>query len=199
MIYFLATESEPTLFKVGFTSGNVFKRMKSIQTGCPYKLSVYATVNGNQSTEREIHQRFNDYKLNGEWFRLPKSSLDILLSEYGYKGHHDNWKMIYNDKDKAIAAIRNSDNVVYAALEQYPPVVKLIYAYTSRYPVISFHGEGLFVDLREVEQDCPSLKDHFAKFRKRILGLECEPTIKTALAPTQHDLESLGLDKVEEV
>lgn len=47
------------------------KRLKSIQTGCPYKvniLSYYPDL--DYKTEKDLHRRFRESRLRGEWFRI---------------------------------------------------------------------------------------------------------------------------------
>ena len=58
--------------KIGKTD-DTYKRLKELQTGNPYKLSILLTimmtsVNDAFSLEQELHQLFKDYRLEGEWF-----------------------------------------------------------------------------------------------------------------------------------
>ena len=47
----------------------VDSRVASLQTAHPYPLEVVATIpHGGRPKERELHKRFGNYRLNGEWF-----------------------------------------------------------------------------------------------------------------------------------
>lgn len=54
--------------KVGFST-NVQKRLKSIQTGCPYPLSILKVFKGlDMTNEKVFHQKLKKHKTVGEWF-----------------------------------------------------------------------------------------------------------------------------------
>lgn len=70
------------IFKIGF-SNNPKKRIKSLQTGNPYKLILVDSYLSNRYTQIEgsLHRRFNlqkidedEYKLQGEFFQLDKKT-----------------------------------------------------------------------------------------------------------------------------
>lgn len=64
-IYFVGFGDGP--IKIGFTA-NLDYRMEHLQTACPYKLELLATVKGGLGTERELHTRFAEHRIRGEWF-----------------------------------------------------------------------------------------------------------------------------------
>jgi hypothetical protein len=65
--------------KIGLTNGPVQKRLKGLSTGCPYKLTVHATIeNASGALELELHQRFAAHRLAGEWFRLAPEILAYI-------------------------------------------------------------------------------------------------------------------------
>lgn len=55
--------------KIGWTKGELEGRLKGLRTGAPEPLVVYGTIQGTMAEERELHARFADYRLQGEWFR----------------------------------------------------------------------------------------------------------------------------------
>lgn len=61
-----------SLYKIGFTKGSVHKRIKELQTGCPYEIHMVNTYNTEfgMIIERTLHNIFSDKKTYGEWFKL---------------------------------------------------------------------------------------------------------------------------------
>ena len=56
--------------KIGYTKNDPSKRLKQLQTGCPYKLELLYVMNGcNRDTEQYYHRFFTEYlNINGEWY-----------------------------------------------------------------------------------------------------------------------------------
>ena len=73
-VYFIRSEKTHEI-KIGFTTINVEKRLKSLQTAHPYKLELLATTPGTTEYEKSLHDRFSSHRLKGEWF---KSHPDVL-------------------------------------------------------------------------------------------------------------------------
>jgi hypothetical protein len=65
--YVIGAEGSP-LVKIGFTSGTPKGRMSSLQTGIPMRLTLLWSTEGDY--ERDLHIRFNEYRVIGEWFDL---------------------------------------------------------------------------------------------------------------------------------
>lgn len=55
--------------KIGW-SATARRRLASLQQALPVPLTIYALTPGTLETEREFHSRFEDHRLNGEWFAL---------------------------------------------------------------------------------------------------------------------------------
>ncbi len=68
MIYFIGSESGHV--KIGYTYSNVFTRLASLQTGCPFELKLIKTIGGNSIHETSLHKKFKRFHLRGEWFHL---------------------------------------------------------------------------------------------------------------------------------
>jgi hypothetical protein len=71
-VYFIGNVSHKIL-KIGFTTRiNISKRIKELQTGSPYVLSLFKSIKGNTVIEKLYHSALYKYSLNpnGEWFRL---------------------------------------------------------------------------------------------------------------------------------
>lgn len=72
-IYLLESSNEDgTIYKIGYTKGNVQKRIEKLQTGngYPIKEVTHFETKYNQKLERAIHNRYNSCRLSGEWFKL---------------------------------------------------------------------------------------------------------------------------------
>lgn len=68
MIYF-ATAREIGLVKIGYAA-DPERRLKVLQTGCPSKMTIEATIEGDQKFEAELHRLFAPHRKTGEWFDL---------------------------------------------------------------------------------------------------------------------------------
>ena len=78
-IYVIGNLTE-MLCKIGY-SNNPNKRLKEVQTGCPYRLEILATFDGNIPTEKQLHEKYKEYNINGEWFRI-EGNLKIALEKF---------------------------------------------------------------------------------------------------------------------
>ena len=76
-------------YKIGI-SKNPAKRIKNLQTGCPYELSLLNVFKSNfpHQLEKAIHKKYLSYKKNidqdeisGEWFNLPFNCVVNFLEE----------------------------------------------------------------------------------------------------------------------
>ena len=76
-IYFI-TDCEN--IKIGFTTLNVEKRLKQLQTGCVKKLFVLGYITGTMADEKKLHDIFgaNRLRYNGEWFKPTQELLDYI-------------------------------------------------------------------------------------------------------------------------
>lgn len=63
--------------KIGF-SRNPKNRLKELQTGCPYKLTIFFMVEGNIPTEKKLHKKYSEYSTHGEWFRIEGDLKNII-------------------------------------------------------------------------------------------------------------------------
>ena len=59
-----------SLCKIGITT-DLPSRLRTIQTGCPYRCVVLATWPGSREIEARLHRHFAAYRRAGEWFELP--------------------------------------------------------------------------------------------------------------------------------
>jgi len=73
-LYFIRSGDGP--IKIG-VSVDPKKRLKGLQTAHPFKLELLCVVSGAGRKESEYHQRFAEFRLEGEWF----SPAPEILSE----------------------------------------------------------------------------------------------------------------------
>jgi hypothetical protein len=73
--------------KIGVSSGKIEGRLSQLQTGNPFKLKMYERIFLNYTffldafdVEKAFHEKFKDYRLEGEWFLFEpvKEYLDWL-------------------------------------------------------------------------------------------------------------------------
>lgn len=69
-------------FKIG-RSGNIPRRLRVLQTAAPHPVTLVASWTGINGVrvERELHARFADRRVTGEWFALMPDDL-IWIAEY---------------------------------------------------------------------------------------------------------------------
>ena len=66
-IYYISC-NETSRVKIGFTKGNVTKRLKALQTGSTTKLGILAAHSGTMDEEKALHRKFANCHVRGEWF-----------------------------------------------------------------------------------------------------------------------------------
>lgn len=66
--------------KIGYTSGDVFRRLNQLNTGSPCQLYLLGYIDGSKKTEHELHTRFEKYRIrmNGEWFQGEPELIDYI-------------------------------------------------------------------------------------------------------------------------
>jgi hypothetical protein len=61
-------ETAPVYIKIGFSRYDPHKRLKNLQTGCPFPIKLLGFVIGRMVQEEELHDVLKDYRIQGEWF-----------------------------------------------------------------------------------------------------------------------------------
>lgn len=74
-IYFIGSENGP--IKIG-KAKNVLYRLRGIQTGSPYQLSILGVMLGRPELEKAMHSKFKNYRLNGEWFEASEEIKEFI-------------------------------------------------------------------------------------------------------------------------
>lgn len=93
--------SDGEYYKIGFTTGEVQKRVLSLQTGCSSSLSIIKAIETEYPDvlEKELHRRFHHKWIRGEWFDLSKDDLN---------GIDDLGKVTYGDDQDSSSDFRRS-------------------------------------------------------------------------------------------
>jgi hypothetical protein len=78
-IYIIGTKDKQ---KIGI-SGDVSKRLSTLQTGNPDSLKIHYTIelpkDRARLVEKKIHKEYNHLKIKGEWFNMiPTQAANIL-------------------------------------------------------------------------------------------------------------------------
>lgn len=77
MIYFLV---EADQVKIGYAL-DIETRRKTLQTGVAKTLFIVGAYEGDVKDEKELHRRFKDYKLRGEWFSVTQKVQEYITSK----------------------------------------------------------------------------------------------------------------------
>lgn len=78
MIYFIQDAGTLNV-KIGFALNSVDGRRATLQTGNSSPLVVLATMPGDLSAEKELHRRFAEHRVAGEWFRPHPDILGLAI------------------------------------------------------------------------------------------------------------------------
>ena len=95
-IVYLFRANKHDLFKIGFTDGDPERRLGEVQTGCPYRLSIYAYIDLNgkidaQVVERAIHRELARCRMSGEWFAISLERANEVIRCYGESPKAQEW------------------------------------------------------------------------------------------------------------
>ena len=67
--------------KVGYMgNGEMWRRIKELQTGCPWDLKVIRCTPGTQANERWVHREFGASRMRGEWFQFSADLVEYALA-----------------------------------------------------------------------------------------------------------------------
>ena len=75
-VYFIQDKMS-NMIKIG-KANDVEKRLKQLQTSCPYELELLSYIPGDESLEKDIHKKFSEYRHRGEWFMPKKEIFDYI-------------------------------------------------------------------------------------------------------------------------
>jgi hypothetical protein len=70
--------------KIGYAT-NVRTRFDDLQVANASALTIMLTIPGGNKLESELHKRFADHRVRGEWFRLVPEIIDFIAGEVAAK------------------------------------------------------------------------------------------------------------------
>ena len=78
LVYFIQ-QGKTGPIKIGYTDGELKKRIRSLQTANPSQLRCIGYVKpGTTETECDLHYEFSKYRMAGEWFKPDISILEFI-------------------------------------------------------------------------------------------------------------------------
>ncbi|MFF4732862.1 GIY-YIG nuclease family protein [Streptomyces mirabilis] len=75
-VYLIGSPDSP-LVKIGW-SDNPERRLRDLQSGSPVALQLLAVYEGGHYVEAELHRRFADKRVHGEWFDLGPDPVAVV-------------------------------------------------------------------------------------------------------------------------
>jgi Meiotically up-regulated gene 113 len=78
VVYFISPDDGTV--KIGFTTC-LKSRLRSLRTAHPKKLMILLVVPGTREDEQELHRRFSNLRVRGEWFKLDETIRDFIASK----------------------------------------------------------------------------------------------------------------------
>jgi len=84
------------IYKIGYTTRNIDKRIDEVQVGNPKKLELVETFETKHylNLEKWMHRLYAPKRLEGEWFEL--TSEDIKNFYSNCQKAHDNFEVLIN-------------------------------------------------------------------------------------------------------
>ncbi len=113
MIYFLKANDR---IKIGYAN-DPSTRIPSIQTSSPFELEVLLIIDGTFSKERELHEKFLEFRKSGEWFEfsepIKKFVSSLSFEDRRYEFGFDDIEFQGNEQ---IMKLRNRHKISLEAL-----------------------------------------------------------------------------------
>lgn len=78
-VYF-ARAGEGGPIKIGYTAGDICRRIAALKTGCPFDIAAVSSLEGGPELEKELHARFRAHRLSGEWFSPVPDLLSVVAA-----------------------------------------------------------------------------------------------------------------------
>ena len=102
-------------YKIG-RSANVEKRIKSLQTNCPFQLEILIKVADDSLNEIYWHKHFEQYRTHGEWYKFQDKQVRELrytikkINIHRYKSYVDEYIRRLNEEEERKRYIKDYHN-----------------------------------------------------------------------------------------
>jgi len=124
-IYFIGNGNGQV--KIGYSRDPV-ARLPALQTGSPYPLELLAVKPGGQTVEAELHTKYANDRLEGEWFQLTPMlihEIDAMQEIYPLESYLNQtekdkliWEDAYKEFDLAIDKLNGEYDLKIRELEE---------------------------------------------------------------------------------
>ena len=132
-------------YKIGYTGGELRKRLLQLQTASPERLYVEMTISSDQPLiiEKELHDLFSQKRIHGEWFHLD----DFDLKEVEFRGgvrysSYERLEDTYQISKANMDDIASMEHPIFS-LSTKPDMRVLRYEYNGNIITINPSDEGL--------------------------------------------------------
>ncbi len=123
MIYFIQNENTKAI-KIGY-SIDVQKRLAQLQTAVAERLILIGQIPGEITDERDLHERFRDHHVRGEWFDGTKGLAEELTAMCGKAGRDIAREFWLSDENtsqlETIVSLAARCKCMMYTPENYPP------------------------------------------------------------------------------
>lgn len=91
---------ETTFYKIGISKNSYGARLSQIQSCCPFELEMVHVIHSVNylNLEKELHYKFKDKRVRGEWFDLDQASLNTVM-KYLQDAHQSQMQIDFKAKD----------------------------------------------------------------------------------------------------
>ena len=88
MIYFIQAGRKGPV-KIGYTKNNIRDRLKNLQAATAEKLHLIGVLPGEVRNEKELHVKFKDLNIHGEWYKPETELIQYIYSSIMFNIPYD--------------------------------------------------------------------------------------------------------------
>lgn len=171
-IYFI---SDGEYIKIGYTNKeNSDGRLKSLQTGNARELFSLCEIPGDRNIEKELHKKFKDIYVRGEWYKKDKKLVDYirkyLKKDQLFTAVNIASMNNRNTKKELFTIVfRLDDDEVYVAQDYYPGGISgAMYDCVSCCMVDEYYYVPLSAVELETGKSFDKVRDFYQSVREKI-------------------------------
>ena len=101
-VYLISSGTETKQYKIGYTRREAKKRIKEFKTGNSNNLEVLFEFESKWASKIEVnlHKKFKEFQINGEWFELPEIHINRFYEEC--RKQHEMFEILSNENSYVI-------------------------------------------------------------------------------------------------